>query len=138
MKPLTREWVSKAEGDYATARREVRARRQPNFDAVCFHAQQCAEKYLKSLLLKHELVVARTHNLEALAKPLLAAYPQLRQLTAKLRTLTAYAVETRYPGNSADRELAHEAVMLCTEIRTAVRGALRISKKRHHAAVAAG
>jgi len=49
MKPLTREWVSKAEGDYATARREVRARRQPNFDAACFHAQQCAEKYIKAL-----------------------------------------------------------------------------------------
>ena len=51
MKPLTREWVSKAEGDYATARREVRARRQPNFDAACFHAQQCAEKYIKALSL---------------------------------------------------------------------------------------
>src|SRR6266496_76602 len=40
----------------------------------------------------------------------------------------AYAVETRYPGKSADRGLAREAVMLCAEIRTAVRGALRISK----------
>ena len=45
MKPLTREWVGKAKGDYATARREMRARRQPNYDAACFHAQQCAEKY---------------------------------------------------------------------------------------------
>jgi HEPN domain-containing protein len=128
MQPLTREWVSKAEGDYATARREVRARRQPNFDAACFHVQQCAEKYLKALLLERGLVVARTHNLEALAKPLLAAHPQLKQLAAKLRTLTAYAVETRYPGKSADRGLGREAVMLCAEIRTAVRGALRISK----------
>ncbi len=128
MQPLTREWVSKAEGDYATARREVRARRQPNFDAACFHAQQCAEKYLKALLLERGLVAARTHNLEVLAKPLLAAHPRLKQLAAKLRTLTAYAVETRYPGKSTDRELAREAVMLCAEIRTAARGALRVSK----------
>jgi HEPN domain-containing protein len=46
MKPLTREWVAKAEGDRVTARRELRARRRPNYDAACFHAQQCAEKYL--------------------------------------------------------------------------------------------
>jgi HEPN domain-containing protein len=44
MTPLAAEWVSKAEGDYATARRELRARNKPNFDAVCFHAQQCVEK----------------------------------------------------------------------------------------------
>ena len=49
MKPLTREWVRKAEGDYATAAREMRARKSPNYDAACFHAQQCVEKYLKAL-----------------------------------------------------------------------------------------
>src|SRR5262245_6490438 len=50
MKPLTHEWIGKAEGDFATARREVRARKAPNYDAACFHAQQCVEKYLKALL----------------------------------------------------------------------------------------
>ncbi len=41
MQPLTQEWIEKAEGDFATASREVRARLLPNYDAVCFHAQQC-------------------------------------------------------------------------------------------------
>jgi HEPN domain-containing protein len=50
MKPLTREWIDKAEGDFATARREIRIRKAPNYDAVCFHAQQCVEKYLKARL----------------------------------------------------------------------------------------
>lgn len=50
MNPLTTEWVEKAEGDYATAKRESRVRRNPNYDAVCFHAQQMAEKYLKAFL----------------------------------------------------------------------------------------
>jgi HEPN domain-containing protein len=50
MNPLTLEWVDKAEGDYATALRELRARKQPNYDAACFHAQQCVEKYLKAYL----------------------------------------------------------------------------------------
>ena len=44
MNELTTEWVAKAEGDYATAERELRARRRPNYDAVCFHAQQTVEK----------------------------------------------------------------------------------------------
>jgi HEPN domain-containing protein len=50
MKPLTLEWVAKAENDFATALRESRVRKNPNYDAVCFHAQQCAEKYLKARL----------------------------------------------------------------------------------------
>jgi hypothetical protein len=32
MRPLTAEWVQKAEGDLATAHRELRARRAPNYD----------------------------------------------------------------------------------------------------------
>ena len=50
MKPITQEWIDKAEGDWATLMREYRARKNPNYDAVCFHAQQCAEKYLKARL----------------------------------------------------------------------------------------
>lgn len=39
MQLLTAEWVNKAEGDFVTATREHRARRAPNYDAACFHAQ---------------------------------------------------------------------------------------------------
>ena len=31
MKPLTLEWIDKAEGDYTSARRELRARKTPNY-----------------------------------------------------------------------------------------------------------
>ena len=47
MKPLSLEWIEKAEGDFHSLECEVRARKHPNYDAACFHAQQCAEKYLK-------------------------------------------------------------------------------------------
>ena len=50
MNPLTTEWVIKAEGDYTVALRELRARKAPNYDAICFHARQCAGKYLKARL----------------------------------------------------------------------------------------
>jgi HEPN domain-containing protein len=44
MNPLTLEWIEKAEGDFATATREFAVTEKPNYDAVCYHAQQCAEK----------------------------------------------------------------------------------------------
>jgi HEPN domain-containing protein len=121
MKPLTREWVEKAEGDWSTAQRELRVRKAPNFDAVCFHAQQCAEKYLKALLQERAAAIPRTHNLEALAKPLLASTPALAALTSQFRTLGAYAVETRYPGRTSDRQIAREAFAHCEAVRAGVR-----------------
>ena len=62
MNPLTREWIDKAEGDFATAGRELRARKNPNYDAACFHAQQCAEKYLKAILQEQSMISAVTHR----------------------------------------------------------------------------
>ena len=55
MNPLTLEWIESAEGDFATAGRELRARKNPNYDAACFHAQQCAEKYLKAILQEQSI-----------------------------------------------------------------------------------
>lgn len=128
MKPLTREWIEKAEGDWSTARRELRVRASPNFDAVCFHAQQCAEKYLKALLQEHAAPIPRTHNLEALARPLLPSLPALEALVPDLRTLGAYAVETRYPGRASDRAMAKDAVAHGTVIRTVIRKIFRLPK----------
>ena len=61
--PATAEWITKAEGDFATAGRELRARKSPNYDAVCFHTQQCAEKYLKAVLQENERHIPKIHNL---------------------------------------------------------------------------
>ena len=126
MKPLTREWVSKAEGDFATAVRERRVRKSPNYDAACFHAQQCVEKYLKALLQEGGIAFGRTHNLEALLMPLLDRYPELAVMRPSLRELTAYAVETRYPGESSDKELARQALVQCRQARLRIRATLRL------------
>jgi hypothetical protein len=47
---ITLEWANKAEEDAAVALRESRVRKQPSPGAVCYHAQQCIEKYLKAVL----------------------------------------------------------------------------------------
>lgn len=62
MKPITIEWINKAEGDYAVMEREGRVRKHPNFDGVCFHAQQCAEKYLKAWLIEADIDFPKTHD----------------------------------------------------------------------------
>jgi HEPN domain-containing protein len=66
MKALTKEWVRKAEEDYRVARRELAVRRGASLDAVCFRAQQCAEKYLKAVLEEAGTAFPKTHDLEAL------------------------------------------------------------------------
>jgi len=68
MRPLTAEWVKKAEGDYQMAGREFRARKNPYYDGVCFHAQQCAEKYLKAFLQEHDQDIPKIHKLLDLLK----------------------------------------------------------------------
>ena len=55
MNALVQEWIEKAEGDFRTAQREARVRKQPNHEAVCFHSQQCAEKYLKAYLQEQQI-----------------------------------------------------------------------------------
>jgi len=63
MKREVIEWVDKAEGDFVSAKREYQARKKPNFDATCFHAQQSAEKYLKAYLQALNIPIPKTHDL---------------------------------------------------------------------------
>jgi HEPN domain-containing protein len=121
MKPLTREWIDKAEGDFATARREIRIRKAPNYDAVCFHAQQCVEKYLKARLQEADLSFGRTHDLAALLNLLLPLEASWETFLPHLRTLTVFAVGVRYPGESADKAMAREALTVCRDIRRHIR-----------------
>lgn len=124
MKPLTREWVEKAEGDWATASREMRARKAPNWDAVCFHAQQCVEKYLKAMLQEADVAFGKTHHLVTLLDLALAIDPTIEPLRTDLLQLTAFAVQVRYPGASADRDAARQAWELARALRTRLRTAL--------------
>jgi len=124
MQPLTSEWIQKAEGDLATARRELRARTAPNYDAACFHAQQCAEKYLKALLQEAVTPFGKTHNLSLLLDLLKDHYPALELIRPTLAMLNAYAVEYRYPGESADKTVARQAVKMAEEVKQLVAGFL--------------
>jgi len=70
MTATTAEWVSKAEGDYDAAGILRRSRKRSRYDAICFHCQQCAEKYLKARLNEAGLPFGKTHDLDVLLQPL--------------------------------------------------------------------
>jgi HEPN domain-containing protein len=127
MKPLTQEWVDKAEGDFSTAGRELRARKDPNYDSVCFHSQQCVEKYFKAYLQDAGVAFAKTHDLVVLLDLLLPMEPSWDGFRLRLRSLTTAAVEIRYPGKSADKLNAKEMYKLCQEMRDLVQKSLGIT-----------
>src|SRR5258708_9629550 len=97
MKPLSQEWIEKAEGDYKVVEDEWETS-DPVRDAVCFHAQQCVEKYLKAWLTEKGMPFPRTHDLEALAKLARASLLGVARSMKDLIFLTSSAVEVRYPG----------------------------------------
>ncbi len=132
MKPLTVEWINKAEGDWTTANREIRSRKHPNYDAACFHAQQCVEKYLKAQLQEHGIPFERTHNLIHLLDLLLPRHPLWESTRTALGQLTNYAVTFRYPGEIATKELAQKAVRLCGGLREEIRETLIAGKKKRN------
>ena len=126
MKPATNEWVSKAEGDFATAGREIRARKMPNYDAVCFHCQQCAEKYLKAILQENEMRIPKIHNLLELLAMILKFDGSYAFLKADLDVLEEFSVRYRYPGDTAEIEEAKSAYAAVKTVRNFVRGKLGV------------
>lgn len=126
MKPLTREWVEKAEGDFTCVQREWRARKSPVYDALCFHAQQCSEKYLKACLQEYDVEFDRTHNLLHLLEKVIPYAPLLAPLRDHLGILSVYAVAFRYPGASAEKTDASAARQHCIAVREACRRQLQL------------
>jgi len=126
MNPIVAEWVSKADGDFVTAGREFRARKAQNYDAVCFHCQQCAEKYLKAFLQVNDKHVPKTHNLVELLALCLQIDTTLELLRADLIVMERYAVRVRYPGNSAEKMDAKAAYQAVKVVREFVRQKLEL------------
>ena len=118
MNPLTLEWVEKAEGDFSTAKRELRVRKAPNFDAVCFHAQQMAEKYLKAVLQDHANPIPKTHSLADLMAVCMKIDPAYQIVQSDLNIMEGYAVQFRYPGQLADKSEAQAALKAAKIVRT--------------------
>lgn len=98
MKPIAAEWIEKAEEDWVSLLRSYRARKDPSYNVACFHAQQCAEKYLKARLVEAGTVFPKTHDLALLLTLVQPTEPGWGILQPELDTLNKYAIAYRYPG----------------------------------------
>jgi len=127
MKQITREWIDKAEGDFHAAQQLYRARKHPNYDAVCFHAQQSAEKCIKARLEEAAIAFGKTHNLLNLLALSLQVEPLWTILQPYLNALNIYSVDFRYPGKSATKADAKDAINNCKEVRRVIRTAFGLT-----------
>jgi HEPN domain-containing protein/predicted nucleotidyltransferase len=100
--------------------------RSPVHDAVCFHSQQCAEKYLKALLQEFGLPVPRTHDLDMLLTLLRPHHPSLQSLRRGLTFLSEFAVDVRYPRRRTKKRQAVAALRWANRVRDARRTLLGI------------
>jgi HEPN domain-containing protein len=114
-----KKWILKAENDLKIAKDEMLTE-NPATDPICFHAQQCVEKYLKAYLISKDKEISKTHDILFLIKQCLLIdneFNYLLELNAD--SLTSYAVEIRYPDDFyfPSLEEAKEAIEICEKVK---------------------
>lgn len=118
-------WVDRAEEDFELARRSVHPEPVLPYGAA-FHAQQCAEKYLKAILVRHNLVPPRTHDLGALITLCESVGVTIPIPVGRLLLLSQYAVQLRYPGEDLSTDEARSAVEIAEKLRAVARQILEL------------
>ncbi|MEJ5250943.1 MAG: HEPN domain-containing protein [Chthonomonadetes bacterium] len=89
-------WIRRAESDLKTGKDEL-ATTDPATDTICFHMQQCAEKYLKAYLIFHGEEYPRTHDIGFIVNKCASIDPDFDTLNRDgVDSLTKYAVGVRY------------------------------------------
>lgn len=124
MKLLTQEWIAKAEADYLGAMDLRRARRPSNRELICYHLHQCAEKLLKARLCEAGISFPKTHDLVLLLGLTTSVEPLWASFSQPLGTLSAFAIEIRYPGTSAQLQDVREAIRVVQSLRKAASASL--------------
>ena len=119
---VIREWLVKADNDLLNAAHTLTLGPDCPTDTVCFHAQQCVEKYIKALLVFRATPFSKTHDIRALRALLPAKFRPKLDISAQKR-LTRYATVRRYPDAEPDIPLteARKAVAIARRVRKEVR-----------------
>lgn len=89
-------WIRRAGNDLKIGVDELTTD-NPATDAICFHMQQCCEKFLKAYLIFHGEEYPRTHDIALLVTGCARIDPEFdTQIESGVHTLTKYAVGVRY------------------------------------------
>lgn len=122
-----KEWILKAESDLKIGKHEIETD-DPSTDGICFHMQQCVEKYLKAYLTYQGKEFRKTHDLAELIEACREVDPDFDSLyELDVDRLTRYSIEIRYPGEflfpSIDE--ARRAIVLAEKVREYIRRKLK-------------
>jgi len=123
----TKEWTAKADRDLKIGKDEF-ITEDPATDMICFHMQQCVEKYLKAFLIFNGREIRKTHIIEELIKECSEVDSDFQQLFAmKAHLLTDFAVELRYPGDVSlpSNEETRETIEVAEQVRRFVLNKLK-------------
>ena len=93
-----REWFQRARSNMARAK-AGKVSPEILYEDLCYDAEQAVEKALKSLCILHEILFAKTHDIAYLIELLEKGDVEIPEEVKEGKMLTAYAVETRYPGD---------------------------------------
>jgi len=119
--PIVREWVRKAENDLVTAAHTLKLGAAAPTDTICFHVQQCVEKYVKALLIAQGMDVPKSHNLVRLFDLLPVSLRPTLSIEDQVN-ITSYATDARYPDlGEATLAEARRAVSLARRVRREIR-----------------
>jgi HEPN domain-containing protein len=92
---IVRQWIVKADSDMKIGMGET-VTQNPATDMICFHMQQCAEKYLKAYLVYSSVQPPRTHDIDTLLAECAKIDDTFNTLD-DVAFLSSYAVGSRYP-----------------------------------------
>lgn len=126
---LVKLWIRKAENDLINAQNSINIKPNPPLDTVCFHAQQCAEKYIKAFLVYYEIEFEKIHDLEELAGLASKVDKSFLEILDMCGRLTDYAVDIRYPlFEEPTKEEAEKAIEIAEEIKKFILKRLRLGR----------
>ncbi len=120
-----REWAAHADDDLRVARHTLDLLDNCPYRLVAYHAQQCAEKYLKGYLVLRGVDFPYTHNIARLLE-LCAEHASWSEELNDAEELTPFAITVRYPGDDepVQEAEAQRAVEIAMCVRERVRKAL--------------
>ena len=96
---LTKYWNGNAlqKMDYVTANHLDKTLYPKPMEIICYHCQQCAEKYLKALTEYLGKEIEKTHDLGNLATTISETLEVPQNVLVSCAKLTQYGVKIRYP-----------------------------------------
>jgi len=99
------QWYYKADEDVLVLEELLSREANHYTGAICFHAQQAVEKYLKLFLIFHDVEFKKVHDVDYLLDEC-KKIDALSFEDVELKSLTDYGVAVRYPDDFINPSLA--------------------------------